>query len=197
MFIFTTVTTPKVGSTTPRMQAYLVSPETLAASHSCPLHPPCGADGETEAPPALPLCWEPQRQSTGKGTDMGSAVCFANTTRSITFFSEKRKWDPNKGLRQKLFYPNFLIATQYWRRGTIHSSRLWSLYQAVKTLTRDTVPFVNGSCVLSEPRTYSGPSVQIIFTSVIYCFGASHGWNSGDTAFGMNYSATFRLFWSK
>lgn len=39
------------------------------------------------------------------GTDISSAVCFVNTTLSITFFSEKRKWDQNKGLRQKLFTP--------------------------------------------------------------------------------------------
>lgn len=38
------------------------------------------------------------------GTD-SSSVCFVNTAQSTAFFSEKRKWDQNKGLRQKAFTP--------------------------------------------------------------------------------------------
>lgn len=77
------------------------------------------------------ICWE--RYWHG----VGSLFCQHNS--SITFFSEKRKWDPNKGLRQKLFYPNFLIATQYWRRGTIHSSRDSEASTKLTTPSRETL----------------------------------------------------------
>lgn len=57
------------------------------------------------------------------GTDISSAVCFVNTTLSITFFSEERKWDQSKGIQQKALYPNFLIATKQWRRRTTHNTK--------------------------------------------------------------------------
>lgn len=44
------------------------------------------------------------RQRASRGLTIRSALCFAKTTLRMTFFSKKRKWDQNKGLRWKAFF---------------------------------------------------------------------------------------------